>query len=65
MPWVEEMTKPGGLKGRESFPSHASSSRISRPYRPQRYGVPFSQGIGLRPQMLCRVEGSQWRAEGL
>src|SRR3954468_24601750 len=30
MPWVEEATKPCGLKGRESFPSQALSSRGSR-----------------------------------
>ena len=67
MPWEEGATKQGGLKGRERSARRltpSSPGSLAAFQAAWRIGL-FTQGIGLRPQMLCRVEGSQWRAEGL
>ena len=63
MPWVERLTPRCGLKGRETVgPALGPRLRcqsfelflrwpISRGLQAARMGCPFSQGIGLRPQM--------------
>lgn len=55
MPWVEKMTKPGGLKGRESFTSQALSSQQFRDPSGRNDGMSFSQGIG-RPGRQARFQ---------
>jgi hypothetical protein len=55
MPWVRDIDRQSGLKGRENLCGigiELIPTEFSRPFRPQECSAIFTQGIGLPAEAL-------------